>query len=194
MPIDIVQQAAIRTDGTTVAVIGINLAQAPVPDRRYIAEVGSVNYSDDDIKLLFGQRKISWGSTLRSLVVIHMSSRAVRQFLRSVKGLKEPSLSEIMDKLGIRREAVEGSLGEEPEQTVAFAANVVAVAISGREACLDFYHISSFAMAAAAHSAKIPIDPVVRVDLRTGLFEALIGALYKIEADFPHDAEEEITV
>ena len=194
VPIDIVHQTALSTDGTTVAVIGINLAQAPVPDRRYVAEVGAVDYSNETVKVMFGQKKMSPSGMLRSLVVVHMSPRAVRQFLTSVKQMQKPSLSELMQKIGLERENIAADLGEEPDQTVAFAANIVAVAISGREACLDFYHASSFAMANAINSKKLPIDAVVRVDLRTGLFGGLIDEMKKFESKFPREAEEEATV
>jgi len=193
-PIDIVQHSSLRPDGGSVAILGINLAQAPVPDRRYVADVAMVNYADETIKVLFGQKKMAPEGMLRSLLVIHMSPRAARQFLRSIDQMATPTLDQIVEKVGTKKEKLELHIGTEPEQTVAFVSNIVAVAVAGREACLDFYHASSFAFANAVSSKKLPIDAVVRVDLRTGLFAAVVDELKKLEVKFPLEEEEGVTV
>lgn len=189
-PIDIVQHSSLSPDGGSVAVLGLNLAQAPVPDRRYVADVAAVNYADETVKILFGQRKMAPEGMLRSLLVIHMSPRAARQVLRSINQMSNPTLDQILEKVGIKKENLELHIGTEPEQTVAFVSNIVAVAVAGREACLDFYHASSFAFASAVSSKKLPIDAVVRVDLRTALFSAVVTELQKLEARFPLEEEE----
>ena len=191
-PIDVVQHSVVKPDGTGVAVLGINLAQAPVPERRYVADVGTVSFESGTIKVMFGQRKLS-SEALRSLVVIHMSPNAVAQFLDSVKGMEKPSLDEIGQKIGIEPEVLAKAFSEEPEQTVAFAANIVAVAVAAKESCLDFYQASSFSIAGAVSSKKLPVDAVVRVDLRTSLFMGVVKELQKIASKFPHEATEEQT-
>ncbi|MBI4190298.1 MAG: hypothetical protein HY525_07135 [Betaproteobacteria bacterium] len=181
--IEVLPRSVVKTDGTTLAVIGVNLGQAPVPDRRYVADVGTVTYANETVKMMFGQQKIS-SDSLRSLLVIYMSPLATRQFVESVDRMQNPSIEDIAKKLGLQREEL-NRIEHEPDQTVAFASNMIASAFSGRECCLDFYHASSFSMATAATSKKLAVDPVVRVDIRTSLAIALVEEMRKLEQNFP---------
>jgi hypothetical protein len=187
--LDVVHRSLVKADGTTSAMLGINLAQAPVPERRYVAEVGGISYSNEAVRIMFGQIKLGTDA-LRSLLVIHMGPIAVRQFLASVKEMQNPSLDEIANREGVHSEDLRQVVNE-PEQTVAFAANIIAAAVSGREACLDFYQASSFSMATAVRSNSLAVDPVVRVDLRTSLLVAIIAELDSIKKKFPA-AEQEV--
>ena len=174
-----------RADGQTTASLGIDLSSAPVPDRRYVADVVSVIHGKDVIKLLFGQEKISSG--LRSLVIIHMAQFAVSSFVSAVLDMKKPTLAEVM-KISNIDVGLLSSIPDEPEQTVAMMASVAAAAVSGQEACVDFYQISSFARLNVMASKKISVEPVVRVELSTSLLVALVEKLKQMSDDFPHEA------
>ncbi len=188
--VDAVPSAVATPDGKTVVSVNINLANAPVPDRRYVSDIASVLYKRGDgaIKLVFGQEKIS-GSSFRSLLIIHMSTSAARHFISSLRTMSNPSLTEITERVGVKPEPL-STITDEPEQTVAFASNVVLAAVSGMDACLDFYQISSFSIAHAQVSRKVGADPVVRVDIRSALLLSLLHELSELESSFPPEQTE----
>lgn len=182
LSIDVHLQQAVQADGQTTSVLGIDLASAPVPDRRYVSDVVSVIQGKDIIKILFGQEKISSG--LRSLVVIHMASSSAKAFVAAIFEMKNPVVNE-MQNISNKNTGLLFDISEEPEQTVALAASVAAAAISGQEACIDFYQISSFARVNVLTSKKINIDPVVRVELPTSLLVALVVKLKEMTRNSP---------
>lgn len=183
--IDVIHQTVPQPDGTSLSIVGLNLSNAPVPERRYAADLATVLYKRELVKLVFAQETISSTSpTLRSMLVVHVAPNAARQFLHSLVQMGPPGIDELARKSGIEPEPL-SELDSEPDQTVAFAANLVAAAIGGREACLDFYHASAFSMVNIAKASKLPIDPVVRVDLRTSLLMSLRNALQELEGSFP---------
>ena len=182
--LELTRQIVPQPDGTSLSLVGLNLSSAPVPDRRYVADLATVLYQRE-LKLIFAQETISLTSpALRSMLVVHIAPNAARQFLQSLESMDSPSLDELAKRSGIEPEPL-SEITNEPEQTVAFAANMVAAAVGGREACLDFYHASVFAMVNISKASKVPIDPVVRVDLRTSLLLSLRDALRELQKDFP---------
>lgn len=170
--------------GTSGAQLAINASNAPVPDRRYVADGFGVIADDQSAKLLFGQRLIGSKTGLRSLLVIHMSPRAVRQFLNSVDNVRNPTFEEIAEKLSITPQG-QMKIDEEPEQTVALSANFALCAVSGEEATIDLYQASPFSVLAVIESQKMALDPVVRVDLPSAVFMGLIRELQDVAKRFP---------
>ncbi len=189
--VDVTPSSAVKPDGKTVFSVNIDLANVPVPDRRYVSDLVCVlqKPGNSGIKLVFGQQKLS-GSGFRSLVIIDMSTAAVRHFNSSMSTMKNPSLEEIAERTGLEPEPL-ADVTDEPEQTVAFASNVVLAAVSGMEACLDFYHVSSFSIASAQTTRKVGVDPVVRVDIRTALLLSLVEKLHEFESALPAAEETE---
>lgn len=170
--VDVVVNQFVAADGTTMANLGLNAAKIDVPDRRYTADTCAVSEHRGTVKLIFAQERID-GSAWRSLLVVHMSRDAVSRFLTTIKQIANPSLDEIASAAHIDAEPLATNFNE-PSQAIALSANVVLSAVSGSEACLDFYQASPFSMSAVAASRKLALEPVVRVDLRTSLFLALI--------------------
>lgn len=159
----------------------LNLAQLPAPQRRYLAEVVEVCSTNGMIQLMFGQRKVG-SESLRSLIIVTMFPQVMRDFLGTCEPMK-PSLEEYFAKGAPRLEL--SRIVEEPTQTVALTATLIAVAFVGEETCLDCYSISPFAHRAAMQGApKIPVDPVVRVDLHTSLFAAMLARLGALQNQF----------
>src|SRR5258708_34119196 len=66
-------------DGTQSVQVQIELSAAPVPDRRYQADIVDVRYIRGMIQLIFGQKTIS-GKSLRSIVIVNMSSMGALLF------------------------------------------------------------------------------------------------------------------
>jgi hypothetical protein len=172
--LDVVQHH-VQVSGQSVAEISVDASRAPVPDRKYVADFAGVDEFKGNIRLLFGQRKIGT-EQLRSLIVIHLSRNGVMHLLHSMERMDSPTYEEIVEKTGIEVIALD-PVPEEPQQTVSLAANVTLSAMSGDEVCLDFYRASPFSQRSAEHGGKFYIDPVVRIDLPSGMFISLMREL-----------------
>lgn len=169
-------------DGTTGMQISLNLRELAVPERRYAADVAGVSHDGTQVKLLFAQKKIS-GDELRSLIVITMSTDAIHQFLDTCDEFI-PQNDKHMLEHKIGRVAVI-SPSKEPEQTVAMAANIVALARAGSEATADFHHASPAAMHALQQQDHLEIEPIVRVDLPLGVLASLLDELVSLSSIVP---------
>lgn len=165
-----------RADGTTISGLALDISQAPVPDRQYAANVCDVVYQDDGILFMVGQRKLR-SDELRSLLLIPMPLERAQHFMESVDGMDQPSVADILKTIRTRP-GTATTISREPEQTYVLPANIVGVAVTGGETCMDFYHVSSFSMLAVkGGSGKLALNPVVRVLLHTALFVALAEQL-----------------
>lgn len=185
-PVSVVSRLVTGADGSSRQTHGINLSEAEVPTRRYLAETCAVEYENDLVRLMFAQRRRS-SADLRSLVIVVMTPLATVHFLESIKSMKSPTLSEIAEKYKFAPEKL-ADIKQEPDQTIELVANIVAAAFSGREACLDFYHASSFAFVAVKTTNRLALEPIVRVDMRTSLFNLIVQRLRELQSDFPSDA------
>lgn len=185
--IDISPSIVPRSDGTTVTTATINLADAPVPTRRYVADACSVTYENDRLKLLFAQRRLGSGS-FRSLVIISMSARGGQQFLDSLDRITETTLADLIKATDIKPASLV-PINDEPDQTIELVANMLATAFSGREACLDFYDASPFAMAHAKGTNKLAIEPVVRIDIASSWLLAIVDRVRELQPQFPADVK-----
>jgi|ERR1035437_221130 hypothetical protein len=175
-------------NGASSFEISLDLGSAPVPERKYVADVASVKYEDGVLHVLFGQKSIGTANShLRTLIVISMSSLGALMFLRSLN-LIRPQLDSLRDKPGYAPVSLP-PINAEPAapQTVALAANLMVVAFSGRESVIDFYHASAFVMSQVQRGGKFAVDPVVRVFLPTGLLFSVIANIEAFKADFPQD-------
>lgn len=181
--IDVVVDHFVTADGTSVATFGFDPSRAPVPDRKYTADACSMLESRGTIKLLFAQEKID-GSGWRSVLVVQLSREATGRFLAMLDAIQGPSLAEIAEAAKIGCEALV-TKPSEPEQAIALSANLAVVALSGHEACLDFYQASPFAIGAVLKSKKLAVDPVVRVDLRSSLLFGLIQGIRDLGIEEP---------
>ena len=87
-----------RPDGTTSFEMSVDMGEAPVPERRYVADIASVNYRDGTIYLVFGQRKLV-GSRLRTMVVLTMSSLGVLNFLKACESIAPEVLKKFVSRI-----------------------------------------------------------------------------------------------
>ncbi len=187
--IEIVRKSAPRPDGTTALEIGLDLSEAPVPDRRYLADIAAVKAVDDSLQLLFGQRTIG-GKTLRSLVVLVLTPEGVRNFLKTCTEFS-PKLHAYLDRIAAAKAEL-STIEEEPEQTVAMPVSIIAAAHVERDACIDFYHASPSAIRSVLHHGDanvIGIDPVVRIQLSTRLLAAVVDGIEEATKSLPQEVE-----
>lgn len=148
--------------------IGLDITKAPVPTRRYAADFCSVREDKGEMRIVFAQYGFD-EDDIESALIIRMSSTAVKQFVNSLSGMGK-DLSELINPLNISEEALSENVPR-PNQIANMMANICSVAVAGQEACLDFYHISAFAIRKVeGGSSEMEVEPVVRVDMRASLF------------------------
>jgi hypothetical protein len=179
-------QTFISPDGRSVAQLGLDLSQAVVPDRKYAADTCSLLYSNQTVRIIFGQERFN-GDGLRSAVVVKMSPRAVVQLLAMIDSTMPASFVEaLLGTEGVEVQKLASSTMEPAQVTVVLAANLAMPAVSGMEACIDFYQASPFALGVTmqSHSDKLAVEAVVRVDLSTGLLLGLLEELRRIRTQF----------
>jgi len=177
MPVSMVAQGPTESGRAMV-----NMATATVPDRRYTADFANVLDTGIEFNLLFGQRRITAKHALRSLIVIHFSYDAVPRFLESMEKIND--WRDTLVKAGVKSIDLD-DLGEEPEQTVSLTANNLIVGFAGREACMDFYIASAFALHGMNKNMNLPVDGVVRISLPTVLFMAILEKIAKLGKKLP---------
>ncbi len=168
----------VGVDGKTTAALGVNLASAPVPERKYVADVFDVSFEDGLARLLFGQARID-GKGLRSLLVIHLGGEAAAHFMESTSAKSGPdamTFEQSLESLKLNAAKPMKNM-EEPTQTVALKASAMYSAFSGVDSCIDFYQISPASIHLSRNSDYLGVDPVVRVDMRTPILLGVIDSL-----------------
>ncbi len=127
------------------ATITLSLDNAPLPARRYAADVGGLDYHKGTVRWVFGQTDLS-GSHLRTLLVIRMYPERARQLVLIGSDFQN-SLTEFVRRNGIELpELLSIENIEEPPVVVPVDANLSSISHSGREAELCFYHLSAYAV------------------------------------------------
>ena len=176
------RRVEMQTNGQTFVSFSFDADTAPTPDRKYLADIASIVCGVRSIKLLFAQEKVSGG--LRNLLVVEISPGAASTFIKSTNEVKNPTFKEVaeLNQLPIPELSV---IIQEPEQTVALKANIISCAVSGHDACIDFYYISAVAMRKLATTDKVNMDAVVRVDMDSNLFLAVLEQLESSILNFP---------
>jgi len=183
-PIPVETKRVTLQDGSAGTVSSLSLATAEVPERSYLAEACTVAYENHALALVFAQPKIG-GKGLRSLLLITMTPSAATLFIRSVEEMDSPTLTDIARMTDIESEPLMKFPDEEPVQTATFIANIAAVAVSGREVTIDFYHANAFSYLHMRFERSLYLEPVVRVNLRTSQFLSLMDRMKELRAAFP---------
>ena len=174
-------KAVTRTGESGTMTFGIDLADAPVPSRRYAAELATVEVRDNELRLFFAQRS-PFGNDFDSVLVMRLNPRAAANLIRSIDEMGSPSLEDIQRAIKVEPEPLIKELKNpvHPGNVANMVANFVAVAIAEFETCLDFYHSSAFVMGVISTKGSIEMEPKVRVDIRTALFISLISKIREI--------------
>lgn len=173
--------------GALVQVLHANMADAPVPDRKYAANVASVVLRRGEAELMFGQERVG-SAALRSLVLVTVSATPIRTFIASLDRLDDGGarLSDLAERIGASPEQLV-EISEDAPQTILLRANQIVLAIADEEVCLDFYQASAFAVRAAQATHQISVDPIVRIEMRFSLFLGLVKRLRELERQLPPD-------
>jgi hypothetical protein len=187
VPIKVERHAITLPDGTEGAMAAIDLSQAEVPDRSYVADACGARYQNETVDLMFAQPKLGGG--LRSLALISMTPLAAAQLLRSLEEMRAPGLASIAEQLHINEEPLLDFPTTEPDQTAVLVANIAAVAVSGRETCMDFYHANAFSYLQMNRTNNVTLEPVVRINTRTALLLSLVKKMKILSEQFPSDAK-----
>ena len=157
----------------------------PVPERQFAADAAGVLIEGNGIRLLFAQQQ-PIGGGLISLLVINMSFESVEQWLRSI----DINFSDAVKILpSYVRDQTLSDFGAPAAQTVVLVASYAMTGFSGSSACLDFYFSSPFALHQAVILKKLSFDPVVRVNLPTGVLWAILNKIRSSAGDFPTSAK-----
>jgi len=180
--VDLIIKATKDLDGGEGQVVTYeaDITSAPVPHKRYSADVWSVVFRRNAVKILFAQERHT-GDGVRNLLIIDMLPFAVHQFITNA----DASTFAMKDGKPVMAPESATPIDIEPADTVAFAANFVVAANAGHECCFDFYHASPFSKSAAPKMGKLAIDPIVRVDMRTSMSIGLIEELRRVTSKLP---------
>lgn len=177
--LDIVMpRAGITAEGSAAISFGVNLGMAPVPDRRYVADICGVIVKKNVVKLLFGQEAVV-GNKLRTLLVVQMDMDAAYTFMKNLDEMHPQGLSDYVEARALAADPMH-DLKEEPSQTVALSANMSIAAVAGLTSCLDFYSASPFSMMAVPSTQRLSAEPVVRVDMPVSSLFGLYRELKKV--------------
>src|SRR5262245_2820607 len=79
--VDITRRSVQQTDGTSLVEIELDMTMAAVPDRRYVADVASLDLTASGVRLMFGQTKITSQADLRTLLAISLQPKTILKFL-----------------------------------------------------------------------------------------------------------------
>jgi hypothetical protein len=184
--IDTIVQTFVSTDGKSVTQLGVDLSKADVPDRRYAADTCAVAYVHQTVRIIFGQERFD-AEGLRTAIVVKMTPRSVVQFLKMIDSTMSEAIVEGVRQEGMERQALASPKMEPSQATVVLAANLGTAALNSLESCIDFYEASPFAFGVALQQgsgARLAVEPVVRVDLTSGLLFSLLDELRRIKSDF----------
>jgi hypothetical protein len=174
-------------DGTTTTEISVDFQGMPIPERRYVADVAWVDFGNEVVRFMFGQRAINGSDQLRSLVLVKVYPEPARGLIER----SAPFIRNIKDFLARNNIPVHEvqQLVEEPAQTVALTANMMSITFAGREAEWDFFHLPPSGMRKLSERSDIVVDPVVRIDLATSSLAAIINRLEQLVPELPEEAK-----
>ena len=174
-------------NGASAMELNIDLGAAPVPDRRYLADMAEVAVDGDTVRLMFAQKKVSGG--LRSLVIVTMTSDAINNVIKTIRAFY-PTVIDLANRNGIKPREL-STISEEPLHTVSLVANLVAMAQAGRESCVDFYYMSPWVVKSIRTDqvGDVSVDPILRVDISTALLLPMLTKLLEIQSTLPGDVQ-----
>lgn len=158
---------------------GMDMREAPIPQRRYAADLCAVRSSNDELRITLAQGFDN--DDVDSAIVIRMNADAAIDFAKSLTEMGD--FSEIRSLNKIKNEEL-STFKSKPVQTATMMANICSVAMAGKETCMDFYHASAFAIRKAETETSMEVEPVVRVDLRSSLFLSFAQEVLRICEQF----------
>lgn len=166
-----------HSDGKTVS-FGADFSQAPVPARRYAADICDLVIHRNDLVFVFGQESV-FGGEVDSVLQLRMNPTSAQDFLHTLSNGESAKYTETVGHLKINPEPLT-TIGAKPSKEAKAQVTYACVAISGFDSCIDFYSASPFAMAHLKDHGDLYVEPVARVDLHTALFLSLVSRLNEL--------------
>lgn len=167
--------------------VAVDLSSAPVPDKKYVADVGTILERDHAALMVFGQNPLIGGGR-PSLVSIKLGDWAIRQYVKSFDEIL-PSITGYAQRVNLRPADLI-TLNDSNVQFVSLIGNVIAVSFAGRDANMDFYYISPSVIHYLKSGGQFVVDPIVRIYLPTDLLWAVSEGLKAIAVKLgPQDGE-----
>jgi len=120
---------------------------------------------DDDVARLYLVQKKAIGAGLQSILLVRIPYLGIRQFMKSMPTVAA-NAREYLTRVG-SKPPKEIDKTDAPNQTFTVDANIVAVAFSGREACIDLYHASPYVIHGLKSGGDFYAEPVARINLGT---------------------------
>jgi hypothetical protein len=174
-----------RPDGATSVQLSISITDLPSPSRSYSADQATISFNGADaVHFLFWQHTIR--GKPRSMVGVKVySDSAVR--LHESCGPIRPVLEAFVERNKIQIPNVQ--LVDEPDQAVSLVATMAQISFAGFEAEVSFFHLSPYGvhLASQRNEAQIPVDPVVQIDLSTGMLASLMQELDRLAPFLPKE-------
>lgn len=169
----VIDMTILSTDAesTTVELASNTL---PVPDRRFTCDAIQVVCTAVGARLLLAQRQ-PVGEGLLAMLVLSMAPDPTVQFLRTVDAQFLELARQCVDSQGGQLAA--SVFTENAQQSVVLTCSYVLAGFTGLSGCMDFYNASPFSIQHMAALKKLALEPVVRVNLSTGLMLQLLDAL-----------------
>lgn len=163
--------------------MSLNLQELEPPQRVYSAELCSVICRNDEVYFVFAQRSLL-GTSLESAISLRMHGFYALQFLKSIEALN-PSVNVIAERTNTTSDSVE-AITQNPQHLAKMSANIVRSAVSGYDACCDFYQLNASNVAKAlGRNEKMNLLPIARVEMRTALFLGMYEELVRLRPTFP---------
>lgn len=169
----LIDMTVVSSDSDTLT-IALDAQSLPVPDRKYSCDAAQVIADDFSVRLLLGQRQ-PVGSGLLSMLVVTLAPESVGQFLGSLRGEFVDNAAKYVS--GHHGRVALSTFTENAQQSVVLTSSYIVAGYTGLSSCLDFYFASPFSVQQMAALKKLALEPVVRVNLSTGLLLSLIDAV-----------------
>lgn len=181
-------QIARSNDGKSVT-FGADLSKAPVPARRYAADICDVLAHRNDIVFVFGQESVISG-VVDSVLQLRMNPTCARDFLLSLASSSNTVFDDVVAALKVNSEPLT-TVTTKPSKEAKAQVTYASVAIAGFDTCIDFYSASAFGIGHLKRTGDLFVEPVARVDLHTALFLSMISKMRELVPTLSHLPEGE---
>jgi hypothetical protein len=191
----------LRQPAKGLTTISFNFSELPPPHREYDADFAWVKPRFGALSLFFGKAHLDEPQTLRSRIELKMApDRFVRAFGTSVRDEFADELSKAVERrpndssLSDIKAGDMRLVGDKDHSEWVTAAYI---ARTGGQGSLDFYSISprDAAMAKEGLLSRIPINPVVRVNLSVGELSRLLttcrSLVSEVNASLPQEERDD---
>jgi hypothetical protein len=176
-PLTIADHAFNAETNTKQFSYSVDLESVPPPAFKFLCDAIKVSVADGDCRFMFMQRDLVEPGKARALLVLHMSPHMTSLFARSI------SIDSKFDYVSFEQ----FELRQEPGEVRAVEATYVHARGTDDSGAIDFFYVSPFDLVKMQiHSTSLPVEPVVRVQIRPRLYHSFlryVKSTLDLEAD-----------